>query len=337
MILVATTPHSMDAAAPVEIIIDDAAATFTGTWSTSSFQKGYYGTGYHNTDRGAISANARVATWKPTIPAAGKYTVSLWLPSGSGDRYNAVKFRLHHNGGITEFLVDQTVTGGQWRQLGRIALDFDGSGNEYLELRVEDVPAPSSGNRYVIADAVRFATPPPPITTAPDVRITRDRNYVELLWAPVEHAESYSVTRRDDTGALVEVAYASSRGYLDLAVDSSVSRDYQVTAYNGSGPGPAGGIVSASAVTGAPLQAVQGLTLTADGGKPRLSWQPQRDATTFSVYRANHSAGNFKLVARISGTDYTDTGAGGEAYYIVRAVNSLGESALSSWQANWKA
>lgn len=337
MTLAAPTTTAAAAATPVEIIIDDPQATFTGTWSTSSFQPRYYGTGYRVTDRSAASAT-RVATWKPTLLAAGSYTVSVWLPDGKEDRPHAVKYRLHHNGTVSEFTLDQTVTGGRWRQLGRQALPFSGTGDEYLELRIADVPAaPNNAPLFILADAVRFATPPPPLTVAPKVTAKTGRNYIELHWAALDGATGYIVERRDENGEFVEQPEIPGTAYLDLDVDSDATREYRVRGHNGAGLGPVSDVISAAPVAGPPLQAVQGLVLTSDAGRPHLSWQPQRDAESFIVYRSSRSAGNFKMIARANSTEFTDISAPRHAYYIVRAVNRHGESALSSWQVNWKA
>ena len=104
----------------VEIVIDNTQAQISGTWQTSTFQPNFYGANYHFTNRSAFSALPRVVVWRPSLPAAGAYTVSVWLPDGgvNNDRSSSVKYRVHHSGQVSEFIIDQTVTGGYWRTLG---------------------------------------------------------------------------------------------------------------------------------------------------------------------------------------------------------------------------
>lgn len=274
--------------------------------------------------------------WRPSLPAAGAYTVSVWLPDGgvNNDRSSSVKYRVHHSGQVSEFIIDQTVTGGYWRTLGRGPLAFAGTGDEFVELRVADVAAPSNNAPlYIQADAVRIATPPPPLSVAPVVGVNEGRNYLELAWPLINGAEGYVVSREID-GQLTEVADQTIGSHLDLDLDIDASVRYAVCAYNGGGLGPAT-VIDTSLTPGPPLQAVQGLVLADENGRPRLDWQPSRDARGYSIERATRSGGQFTAIAQVATPGFTDTGAAGPAYYRVRSVNAHGASALSSWQVNW--
>lgn len=320
-----------------EIIIDNLQAELTGTWQTSTFQPNYFGTNYHLANRSAASTLPRVAIWRPAIPEAGDYTVSVWLPDGgvNNDRSRAVKYRVHHSGTVTEFVIDQTVPGGYWRQLGRGPLPFAGSGDEFVELRVADVAAPANGSAlYIHADAVRIATPPPALTVAPAATVSAQRNYVELSWPVLDGAAGYVVSREVD-GQFTEIADQKGAAFLLLDLGLGETARFTVAGYNGAGLGPATSPIEAAVTPGAPLQAVQGIAISDDAGRPRLDWQPAGDATGYRVERAATSGGAFTTIAEVASPGYTDLVAPQRAHYRVRSLNAHGAAELSSWQVNW--
>ncbi|MEW6303140.1 MAG: choice-of-anchor P family protein [Verrucomicrobiota bacterium] len=63
-----------------------------------------------------------------------------------------------------------------------------------------------------------------------------------------------------------------------------------------------------------------------------LSWAASASAGSYNVKRATSSAGPYTTVARVAGTSHADTGLapGTTYYYVVSAVNALGESADSA-------
>jgi hypothetical protein len=320
-----------------DVIIDGSQAQFTGTWQTPGFSRNSYNQNCRITDRAGFSAAPRVALWRPALPSYGDYTVAIWLPDGGRDRSPAVKYRLHHAGQVSEFLVDQTTPGGRWRQLGRGPFHFDGSGKEFLELRVADVGTSLQNTAlYVQADAVRFASPPPPLTVAPRILSTIEAsNHVEITWQPIAGSNMFVVSRGLGEDSPTEVAELAGTTYLDLDVDRGSRYTYAVTGVNGAGVGPSTSVTAAPS-KGVPLQAVQGLQVRTVGGVPVLSWQPTRDATGYLVQRSDTSGGPFTTVGRVDGTQFVDFLSSREAHYVVRSVNAEGECALTSWQVNWQ-
>lgn len=330
-------PPRSPASNEIEVIVDSSRAKFQGYWRTSNVQKGSYDGTYRVTDRHERSPNPRTAQWVPSLPGSGSYTVSIWLPAGSPDRARAVKYRLFHAGSVSEFVVDQSESGGGWKQLGRQPFFFANSGQEFLELRVADVDASHEGSPlYIQADAVRFASPPPAIGSAPVVApLGTAVNYVELSWGKVAHASSFVISRAVRGGPTAEVAELAGTTYLDLDIDGGTSYTYSVAGVNGAGPGPAA-LISVETPSGPPLEPVQGVTLKSVRGVPELSWQPTRDASAYLVERGRQSGGPFAAVAEVTGPTFCDFSAPGEAFYIIRAVNDHGSCALPSWQVNWK-
>jgi len=95
----------------------------------------------------------------------------------------------------------------------------------------------------------------------------------------------------------------------------------------GSGSGSGGGNPTGS-VPAAPV----GLIATAGDTQASLTWTASSGATSYHVKRSTTTGGPYTLVSNPAATNYTDTGLtdGTKYYYVVAAVNSVGESANSS-------
>ena len=90
------------------------------------------------------------AEWVPTLPVTGKYAVYVsyqTLPNSVSD----AKYLVFHNGGVTEFKVNQKIGGGTWVYLG--TFEFDKGNNDYGMVVLSNE---SSEHGVVCADAVRF-------------------------------------------------------------------------------------------------------------------------------------------------------------------------------------
>lgn len=90
------------------------------------------------------------AEWIPDIPEKGKYAVYVsyqTLPESVND----AKYLVFHNGGVTEFRVNQQMGGGTWVYLG--TFEFDKGCNDYGMVVLSNE---SKEQGVVSADAVRF-------------------------------------------------------------------------------------------------------------------------------------------------------------------------------------
>jgi len=162
-----------------EVIVDntDAGASFSGDWDLDNENPERYGTDYHWY---ASAAGSDKFTWTPGIATAGAYNVFAWWPSDPVYA-SAATYTIHHDGGNTDKVMDQTDNGGGWVSLGLYS--FDGAGVEKIELTQTD-----SGK--AIADAVKFALldngygggiiyssnkpPGPPEGTVPDALVIKN-------------------------------------------------------------------------------------------------------------------------------------------------------------------
>lgn len=90
------------------------------------------------------------AEWVPTLPVAGEYAVYVSYQTLPGSVSDA-KYLVFHNGGVTEFKVNQKIGGGTWVYLGTFA--FNKGNNDYGMVVLSNE---SSEHGVVCADAVRF-------------------------------------------------------------------------------------------------------------------------------------------------------------------------------------
>ena len=151
-VLTLTTPPPSDGAVVVDTE-NPGGATVTGSWPPSSSIPGFQGAGYltdGNADKGTKSV-----VFRPELPAAGEYRVAIAYRAFS-NRASRVPLRLHHAGGVIDFVIDQRVDAGPWRELGI----FHFERGTAAELTLETVGT----DGFVVADAARWVpvVPPPP-------------------------------------------------------------------------------------------------------------------------------------------------------------------------------
>ena len=86
--------------------------------------------------------------WTPDIPVRGEYAVYVSYTSHRNSNKSA-HYSVHHLGGVTDFLVDQSKAGGTWVYIG--TFDFAPGTGGYVELDNK-----GNAGEIVSADAVRF-------------------------------------------------------------------------------------------------------------------------------------------------------------------------------------
>ena len=90
------------------------------------------------------------AEWIPNIPEKGKYAVYVSYQT-CRESISDAKYTVFHNGGTTEFIVNQKMGGGTWVYLG--TFEFDKGINDYGMVALSNE---SKQKGVVCADAVRF-------------------------------------------------------------------------------------------------------------------------------------------------------------------------------------
>lgn len=150
-----------------ELIVDNTAATFSGTWITASSSVDKYGADYRyiGTETGGSTASA---IFTPAIAVRGNYDVFIWYPQGGNRSTNTPAIISFQNGSTSVITrVNQEINGGGWRQVGTNLTFRSGSiGN----VRIGN--GTGEPDQIVVADAVRFLyradQDTPTGTTVPD-------------------------------------------------------------------------------------------------------------------------------------------------------------------------
>ncbi|WOO43665.1 BACON domain-containing protein [Rubellicoccus peritrichatus] len=145
---------------PTEIIMDNTDMTgvaFTGSWTSSTYTAGYYGSDYSHD--GDTAKGSKSVTYTPQIPITGTYQVSARWTSDSSRASNA-PIDITHAYGVDYLVVDQQVDGGVWVPLstqgtqGTYQFNAGTSGNIMI--------SNTGTNGYVIADGIRLTYVGPP-------------------------------------------------------------------------------------------------------------------------------------------------------------------------------
>ena len=161
---------------------------------------------------------------------------------------------------------------------------------------------------------------------------------VALSWSAAAGATSYNIYRSTTSGTEVKIATnpatITTTSYIDTGLTNGTTYYYKVTAVNSAGESGLSGEVSAKPVLTVPA-APTNLTAAAGNTQVALSWSAATGATSYNIYRSTTSGTEVKIATNpvtITTASYTDTGLtnGTRYYYKVTAVNSAGESGLSS-------
>ena len=128
-----------------DIIVDNGAASMTGTWTLATGATDKYGADYRYKGPGTGSAYLE---YIPNIPVAGNYQVYEWHSVGS-NRATDAKYQIYPNGDAQTVVVNQTVNGGRWNLVGTYNFAIGRPGS----VRINDN---YSTGTVVIADALKF-------------------------------------------------------------------------------------------------------------------------------------------------------------------------------------
>jgi hypothetical protein len=148
--------------------------TFSGTWSTGTSSSDKFGPNYRYASTAA--GGTYTATYRPYVPAAGLYDVSLWYPEGSNRATNAA-WLVSFDGGTTNVVVNQQSGGGSWHRITGAA-PFALGTNGFVRLSNDT----GSSGKNVMADAVRldYVGPLP----APTLSSAVASGMLTLCWPP---------------------------------------------------------------------------------------------------------------------------------------------------------
>ncbi|MFX1508280.1 MAG: fibronectin type III domain-containing protein, partial [Promethearchaeota archaeon] len=176
-------------------------------------------------------------------------------------------------------------------------------------------------------------------STPLNLQATANENSVTLNWAPPTNdggaiVTNYNIYRGRVSGSYSFLAAVSGTTFQDNAVDHGVTYFYVVTAVNSIGESLFSNEAFATPVT-VPTPP-QSLDASTDGDFIELSWSlPSSDGgaeiTYYNVYRGT-SSGSYSFLEYTSDMFFKDSDVkrGIVYYYVVTAVNSIGESGYSN-------
>jgi fibronectin type 3 domain-containing protein len=178
-------------------------------------------------------------------------------------------------------------------------------------------------------------------TTAPStptgLHATAGNAQVGLTWGASAGATSYHVKRSTTSGGpYTQISSPMSESFTDTGLTNGTKYFYVVSALNSAGESANSAEASAEPTAPPTVPPVPtNLQATAGNAQVGLSWSASTSATSYHLKRSTTSGGPFTQVSAPASTSFTDAGLanGTKYFYVVSAVNSLGESADSA-QAN---
>lgn len=186
------------------------------------------------------------------------------------------------------------------------------------------------------------AQPLPTIPAAPaGVNATGGTNQVTISWGAVGSATSYNVYYATTSGVTkdngTKITNATSPA-VQTGLAAGTTYYYIVTAVNSAGESAASVQVSATTLAAVPAPtapaAPTGVTATGGANQATISWPAVSGAASYNVYWSTTSGVTKTSGTKVAGvtSPYVKTGlsAGTTYYFIVTAVNSVGESAASA-------
>jgi len=171
------------------------------------------------------------------------------------------------------------------------------------------------------------ATPSGLVATAANAQVS-------LTWSASATATSYNVKRGTTTGGpYTTISSPTATNFTDIGLTNSTTYFYVVSAVNATGE--SANSTQASATPVAPTQAPAaptGLTATAGNVQVSLTWTASSGAISYNVKRGTTTGGPYTQVSSVTVPSFLDTGLtnGTTYFYVVSAVNSIGESRNSA-------
>lgn len=196
----------------------------------------------------------------------------------------------------------------------------------------------NSGNaifdNVVYTNAAVTGTFAPPAAPASLAATAVASNQVYLTWSGVTNAGGYNIKRSTISGGGYTgiASNVPAAAWCDPTAAANSTYYYVVSALNGGGEStnsiPAGVATPNPSVPAAPI----GLTAAPGTSQIALNWSATIGAASYNVYRSTNYGGPYARIATGVVATFADTGVTTNTwyFYVVRAVNGVGEGASSA-------
>jgi fibronectin type 3 domain-containing protein len=193
----------------------------------------------------------------------------------------------------------------------------------------------SAGESANSSEATAKPTAPAQAPATPTgLTATASNAQVSLTWAASSTATSYNVKRATTTGGpYTKISSPTTTSFTDTGLTNGTTYFYVVSAVNSTGE--SANSAQAGATPVAPTQppvVPASLTATAGNAQVSLAWTASSGVTSYHLKRSTTSGGPYTQVAAPTAANFTDTALtnGTTYFYVVSALNSVGESANST-------
>jgi fibronectin type 3 domain-containing protein len=238
--------------------------------------------------------------------------------------------------GATGYYVKRSNTSGAEAQIATVSTTSYSDNNVTNETKyyylVSAYNSYGSSPNSAEVSATPVAPPPPAAPTG--LVATAGNAQVMLTWNASSGATSYNVKRSTISGSGYQtVGSPTTASFTNTGLTNGTTYYYVVTAVDYAGEsGPSS---QASATPTAPAQppaAPTGLTATAGNAQVSLTWTASAGATSYHVKRSATNGSGYGQVGTPTTTSFADSGLmnGTTYYYVVSAVNAVGESGNSN-------
>lgn len=265
--------------------------------------------------------------WNRVNPNDGKPTMLL----GSDYTHFRSWMRLERKGNVFTSYVSND--GKVWEKVASQNLAM-GTEEYYAGIFVCNDKNSSGGVRNINVDNVKVENGMQQKTKAPSAMRAEavSCSRVDLTWDVAEGADSYTVTRYDDSSkeSVVVAEGLTTTSFSDSHLSASTLYRYAVKSENMSGLSSDSASVEVSTLQ-LPLPSKPQMSVAQNTlNSVRVAWNEQDGADSYSLYRSTSLDGTMELIAsNLHDTCYiNDNLSNGTTYYYqVQATNSLGEAA----------
>jgi fibronectin type 3 domain-containing protein len=191
----------------------------------------------------------------------------------------------------------------------------------------------SYGQSSNSAEVSATPTAPSPPTAPTGLTAIAGNAQVALNWSASSGATSYNVKRSTTSGGpYTTVSSPTVTNYTNTGLTNGTKYYYVVSAVSAAGESVNSAQVNATpAAPATPPAAPTGLQATGGNAQVSLTWAASTGATSYHVKRSTTSGSGYAQIAAPTAANYTDTTVtnGTAYYYVVSALNAVGESANS--------